>query len=108
MDTDVLFLTPVDQIWDIFGQMNGSQMVAMSPDIVDPAISWYYNKAKFPYVPTLGVNSGVMLMNLTRMRTFGWTDYLEPYLSQYKHDIHYGDQDIINIILHNNTGQSSN
>ena len=46
-------------------------------------------------------------MNLTRMRAFGWTDYLEPYLAQYKLDIVWGDQDIINIIFHHNSGLNS-
>lgn len=104
MDTDVLFLTPVDYIWSLFGRMNGSQMAAMSPESEDFASSWYYRFAKHPYVERLGVNSGVMLMNLTRMRAFGWTDYLEPYLSQYRLSIVWGDQDIINIIFHYNTG----
>ncbi|CAG2162718.1 unnamed protein product [Oppiella nova] len=103
VDTDVLFLTPVDQIWSVFDRMNGSQMAAMSPESEDFASSWYYRFAKHPYVERLGINSGVMLMNLTRMRDFHWTDYLEPYLSQYRLSIVWGDQDIINIIFHYNT-----
>ncbi|CAG2118923.1 unnamed protein product, partial [Medioppia subpectinata] len=87
VDTDVLFLTPVDQMWSIFERMNSTQMAAMSPESEDFASSWYYRFAKHPYVERLGVNSGVMLMNLTRMRDFHWTDYLEPYLAQYRLNI---------------------
>lgn len=48
----------------------------------------------------LGVNSGVMLMNLTKMREFNWVDQLEPIFSQFKLKLTWGDQDIINIIFH--------
>ena len=46
----------------------------------------------------LGVNSGVMLMNLTRMRQFGWEKYVVPIYHEYKNKIVWGDQDIINIV----------
>ena len=48
----------------------------------------------------LGVNSGVMLMNLTRMRQFGWEKYVVPIYHEYKNKIVWGDQDIINIVFH--------
>lgn len=50
--------------------------------------------------PLLGVNSGVMLMNLTRMREFHWEDYVIPVYKEFKLKITWGDQDIINIIFH--------
>lgn len=52
----------------------------------------------------LGVNSGVMLMNLTRMREFHWVDYVIPIYKKYKLKITWGDQDIINIIFHFHSG----
>lgn len=41
-----------------------------------------------------------MLMNLTRMRAFRWTEYVVPIYKKYKLNITWGDQDIINIIFH--------
>jgi UDP-xylose:glucoside alpha-1,3-xylosyltransferase len=84
VDSDVVFLSPVEQIWNFFDRMNSSQMAAMAPKSEEFASSWYYRFAKHPYVERLGVNSGVMLMNLTRMRAFQWHNFWEPYLSQYK------------------------
>lgn len=46
------------------------------------------------------MNSGVMLMNLTRMREFHWEDYVIPIYKEFKLKITWGDQDIINIIFH--------
>jgi hypothetical protein len=45
-----------------------------------------------------------MLMNLTRMRAFSWTDYVVPIYKEYKLKITWGDQDIINIIFHFHPG----
>ncbi|XP_019871716.1 glucoside xylosyltransferase 1 [Aethina tumida] len=100
MDTDTLFLTPVEQIWGHFSKMNGSQMAALAPEHEDPHVGWYNRFAKHPYYGPLGVNSGVMLMNLTRMRAFQWETYVVPIYKKYKLKITWGDQDIINIIFH--------
>ncbi|XP_012286010.1 glucoside xylosyltransferase 1 [Orussus abietinus] len=100
MDTDTLFLAPPEIIWDEFKKMNSSQLAALSPEHEDPHTGWYNRFARHPYYGKLGVNSGVMLMNLTRMREFRWTDYVVPIHKEYRLKITWGDQDIINIIFH--------
>ncbi|KAG5325665.1 GXLT1 xylosyltransferase, partial [Pseudoatta argentina] len=100
VDTDTLFLAPPEKVWDNFKKMNSSQLAALSPEHEDPNTGWYNRFAKHPYYGKLGVNSGVMLMNLTRMRKFRWTDYVIPIHKEYKLKITWGDQDIINIIFH--------
>lgn len=100
VDTDTLFLAPPELIWDEFKNMNSTQLAALSPEHEDPNTGWYNRFAKHPYYGKLGVNSGVMLMNLTRMREFRWTDYVIPIHKEYKLKITWGDQDIINIIFH--------
>ncbi|CAL4152259.1 unnamed protein product [Meganyctiphanes norvegica] len=100
VDTDVLFLSPVDELWRHFSLMNSSHMAAMAPEHEDLATGWYNRFAKHPYYGRLGVNSGVMLMNLTRLRAFSWEEYVVPIYKEYKLQITWGDQDIINIIFH--------
>lgn len=56
-------------------------------------------KFQHPYYGQLGVNSGVMLMNLTRMREFKWNRYMLPLYKEYKLKITWGDQDLINILF---------
>lgn len=68
VDTDVLFLRPVELLWDLFMQFNSSQLAAMAPEHEEPRIAWYNRFARHPYYGATGINSGVMLMNLTRMR----------------------------------------
>ncbi|KAL1494917.1 hypothetical protein ABEB36_010428 [Hypothenemus hampei] len=105
MDTDTLFLTPVESVWAYFNKFNKSQMAALAPEHEDPNVGWYNRFAKHPYYGKLGVNSGVMLMNLTRMRTFKWTEYVVPIYKKFKLHITWGDQDIINIIFHYHPGK---
>ncbi|XP_042232535.1 glucoside xylosyltransferase 1-like [Homarus americanus] len=100
VDTDVVFLAPLEELWSHFYKMNSSHMAAMAPEHEDLATGWYNRFAKHPYYGKLGVNSGVMLMNLTRLRKFGWEEYVVPIYRHYKLSITWGDQDIINIIFH--------
>jgi len=100
VDTDVLFLSPLEEVWSHFGKMNSSQFAGLAPEHEDPNTGWYNRFARHPYYGELGINSGVMLMNLTRMRMFHWEDYLLPVLKEFKLKITWGDQDIINIIFH--------
>jgi len=74
----------------------------MVPEHEDMNIGWYNRFARHPYYGKLGLNSGVMLMNLTRMREFDWISRLEPVLDKYRQYLTWGDQDIINVILHDN------
>ncbi|RWS11165.1 Glucoside xylosyltransferase 1-like protein [Dinothrombium tinctorium] len=87
--------------------MSESQIAAMTPEQEDYSIGWYNRFAKHPYVEPLGVNSGVMLMNLTRMRNIEWASYLPSILDKYDSEIVWGDQDIINIYFHSHKGKIS-
>lgn len=57
------------------------------------------------FLDILGLNSGVMLMNLTRMREFDWISRLAPVLEKYRLYLTWGDQDIINVIFHDHPGK---
>ncbi|KAJ2953346.1 hypothetical protein O0L34_g936 [Tuta absoluta] len=98
VDTDTLFLGPADELWGYFSKFNSSQLSAMALEHENPNLSWYPRFAKHPFYGT-GLNSGVMLMNLTRLRQFGWADYITPIMLKWKLHIPWGDQDILNIIF---------
>uniref|UniRef100_A0A0A9XB39 UDP-D-xylose:beta-D-glucoside alpha-1,3-D-xylosyltransferase n=1 Tax=Lygus hesperus TaxID=30085 RepID=A0A0A9XB39_LYGHE len=99
VDTDVLFLSPPESVWKYFDSMNSTQLAALAPEHEDPNTGWYNRFARHPFYGKLGLNSGVMLMNLTRMRQFQWEKYLVPIYKEYKLKMTWGDQDIINIIF---------
>uniref|UniRef100_A0A3Q0T5H4 UDP-D-xylose:beta-D-glucoside alpha-1,3-D-xylosyltransferase n=1 Tax=Amphilophus citrinellus TaxID=61819 RepID=A0A3Q0T5H4_AMPCI len=113
VDTDVLFLRPMDDIWNLLKSFNGTQLAAMAPEHEVPKIGWYSRFARHPFYGVTGVNSGVMLMNLTRIRStlfknsmipsgLSWDDLLHPLYQKYKNHITWGDQDLLNIIFHYN------
>lgn len=54
VDTDTLFLTPVENVWEHFHKFNASQMAALAPEHEDPNVGWYNRFAKHPYYGKLG------------------------------------------------------
>lgn len=100
MDSDTLFLSPVGEIWELFHNFNNTQFAGMAAEHQDRNSGWYNRFARHPYYEPLGVNSGVMLMNLTRMREFKWQEHILPIFQQYRLQLVWGDQDIINILFH--------
>ncbi|XP_064012270.1 glucoside xylosyltransferase 2 isoform X3 [Pogoniulus pusillus] len=113
VDTDVLFLRPIEDIWHMLKEFNSTQLAAMAPEHEIPKIGWYSRFARHPYYGTTGVNSGVMLMNLTRIRStqfknsitpsgLSWEEMLYPLYQKYKNHITWGDQDLLNIIFYFN------
>ncbi|XP_044278974.1 glucoside xylosyltransferase 1 isoform X3 [Varanus komodoensis] len=113
VDTDILFLRPVDDIWAILKKFNSTQIAAMAPEHEEPRIGWYNRFARHPYYGKTGINSGVMLMNMTRIRRkyfkndmttvrLRWEEILMPLLKKYKLNITWGDQDLLNIMFFHN------
>ncbi|XP_034031354.1 glucoside xylosyltransferase 1-like [Thalassophryne amazonica] len=113
VDTDILFLQPVESIWSLLSHFNSSHLAAMAPEHEEPRIGWYNRFARHPYYGKTGINSGVMLMNMTRLRAksfkndmttvaLRWEEILMPLLQKYKLNITWGDQDLLNIIFHHN------
>ncbi|CAN8022973.1 unnamed protein product [Ixodes persulcatus] len=98
VDSDIVFLRPVEELWSYLGAMDSQQMVAMAPHAEDANVSAYTRYAKHPFVLPYGVNAGLILMNLTRMRNFGWESRLEPMYEKYNRP--FGDQALVNIVLH--------
>lgn len=69
VDSDILFLQPVDRLWALLSHFNSSQLAAMAPEHEEPRIAWYNRFARHPFYGRTGINSGVMLMNMTKMRS---------------------------------------
>lgn len=94
IDCDVIVEKPLDEL---FHTDLGDNCMA--------AVASYHSKFFF-YLQSIGynhrrpyVNSGVMLMNLRRLRNFDMQKNIEQYLKQHRHDLRYADQDIINVLF---------
>ena len=60
-----------------------------------------FSSVKFPTYGTSGLNAGVLLMNLTRIRCFegGWTENILDIVEKYDGSLSLADQDILNILF---------
>ncbi|KAK7103400.1 glucoside xylosyltransferase 2-like isoform X1 [Littorina saxatilis] len=100
VDADAVLLSPLDKMWNYFSRFNSTQMLALVPEHEDPTVSWYHQSSKIPYFGPFGLNSGVILMNLTRLRQVNWSSTLVQYHQVYEKNIVFFDQDLINIYCH--------
>jgi UDP-xylose:glucoside alpha-1,3-xylosyltransferase len=100
VDTDVLFLDDIKNIYNHFKLFNKTQIAALAPEHEWETMGWYNRFARHPYYGKMGLNSGVMLMNLTRMRSFNFIEKMLPFYETYKYNITWGDQCLLNILFH--------
>lgn len=104
LDSDTLFLSSPLEIYEKFKQFNSTQIAGLVQEAENKNTGWYSRFAQHEYYG-LGLNSGVMLMNLKRMRQINWEKSLVPIYEKYNLRIVFGDQDLINIYFNFNPGQ---
>ncbi|XP_018008343.2 glucoside xylosyltransferase 2 [Hyalella azteca] len=96
MDSDVIFLRPPEEFWQIFHEFDEKQFAAAAV-----YVGSYHHIPKDVRYSDVGFNAGLMLYNLTRMRQFpaGWEDQVLNITAEYHSKFKYGDQDILNIFF---------
>ncbi len=128
LDSDLVIVDNLGKLWDQFDSYNSTQWMGLCPEHEVKNIAWYGRLSRHPFYPPYGLNSGVLPMNLTRIRSFDLSDPSEsdkkqrraikqlsatyradPYpLHKMFFDIHtthydnivWGDQDLLNIFMH--------
>ncbi|CAL4164409.1 unnamed protein product, partial [Meganyctiphanes norvegica] len=104
LDTDMIFLRSPEDLWNEFSHFNDMQIAAMGPSNHWKTINQY----KIPYYPPGGINSGLILMNMTRMRQIylgipgadpGWSSAMTKISVNYKNRLILFDNDIFNIFF---------
>ncbi|TGZ66896.1 hypothetical protein CRM22_005112 [Opisthorchis felineus] len=97
LDTDILLNANILYLWDLFANFTQKQIfgAAWEPYSDHP-------RCGEPPIPTGGVNSGVVLMHLSRMREAGWSDMFieetKKILLVYK-DLSGGEQSVLNKLI---------
>lgn len=66
VDTDVLFVNEVFDVWQHFHKMNSSQLAALTPEHEEPNVGWYNRFARHPYYGELG-NSVIIILNNSQL-----------------------------------------
>ncbi|MCL4136350.1 UNVERIFIED_CONTAM: hypothetical protein GTU68_024432 [Idotea baltica] len=99
LDTDMIFMRPPEDLWNHFYQFDSHQLCGMAPNLN------HYDspKIKFPYYGSTGLNAGLWMMNLTRMRNFpgGWINTCMNIYEKYREFRYFNliDQDVANVIF---------
>ncbi|XP_076317285.1 glucoside xylosyltransferase 2-like [Tachypleus tridentatus] len=98
LDTDVLFLRSPKGFWAHLYQMRPFQLMGLSEETPSATLGWYPNHVSaFKIYEDKGVNGGIWLMNLTRLRQHNFTREVLHIYDQYGEYIDFGDQDVVSI-----------
>lgn len=89
----------MENLWKQFNNFNKSHLAALAPEGQVPSLNWYHRFARHPYYGNLGLNSGVMLMDLKKLREIDFVKKIVAIYHQYKLKITWGDQDLLNIFF---------
>lgn len=99
VDTDLIFLRPVEDLWNFFQYFGEDNIAAMTP-----CLSYYGFSSlnQIPYYGSSGLNAGVMMMDLSKARSIrgGWTNLTLSINDAFLPEIRLADQDILNIVFH--------
>lgn len=108
LDTDVLVLEDIAELWGFFATLLDPHPAAAFA-VVENLSGWYIPGIILAHpwpAPGQGVNTGVMLVDLERLRGYNWADLWPPIVRKIIADprlhithTHLADQDIINAIL---------
>ncbi|XP_041969668.1 LARGE xylosyl- and glucuronyltransferase 2-like [Aricia agestis] len=101
LDSDLTFLCDIAELWHLFRNMSSEQYLGL----VENMSNWYYSTGRWPALGR-GYNTGVMLLDLNKMRSKVdwrtlWYETVEDNLRTLK-QTSLADQDVINAIIKNN------
>ncbi|CAH8501160.1 unnamed protein product [Heterobilharzia americana] len=100
LDVDLLVNSDLQELWNYFSEFNSTQMIGL----VANQSPWYLRKTNRVVWPAWGpgFNTGVMLLDLVRLRKFHWSEHwhrtTKSALLRISHAT-LADQDIINAAL---------
>jgi UDP-xylose:glucoside alpha-1,3-xylosyltransferase len=99
-DLDFLFLAPIEELWSHFRIMDERMYIGAAQDNEKGSCLAYYSMTPLPARGPMGLNAGLLLLNLTRMRRADFVSEAVDIYVRNKWAIFLIDQDIINIFVH--------
>ena len=98
IDTDMIFNRDIKQLWSFFHEFDQQQLIGVAGEQ-----STSYTSSNKWLVENHGYNSGVMLMDLKKLRELHWYMFwkaeVSPNLLRY-HSLGLADQDVINSVAY--------
>lgn len=109
MDTDTIVTGNVAELWNNLHKMRKKQFMGVvrnhKPE--EPVKYKVYGCFKTPYLKPLGLNAGLMIMNLTKMRAYGWEEKMLKVYREYSRKTKLEDQILLNILTKLDPGKQS-
>lgn len=101
MDTDSIAIGPLSKLWDEFKEFGPETRFGMSLESVVEN-GWYDSHPEIPVPVEHGVNAGILLMDVSRIRadSDAWLETLDDIANDQTSSNKMGDQDILNQYLH--------
>ena len=98
LDTDIVIMDDIVKLWNIIYKFDNDQFAGIAP------VETHYSNVLLPYYGPVGVglNAGVLLFNLTRMRDMvggGFTEAIRFTWRKYKKQLRLMEQDVLNVIF---------
>ena len=100
-----MVLSPLQELWHHLNKFNRTHLAALAPEGEVAVLNWYHRFARHPFYGQLGLNSGVMLMDLKKLRELKFTKKIIEIYREYKQNIVWGDQDLLNIYFNKYPGR---
>jgi len=103
LDSDTVVLRDLDDLWNLFQYFDVMHYVAATreSEIID---GYYLRHAdpRLPYVYPVGINAGVLLLDLEKLRRMepAWSKEIQDIRYHYDGKLHVGDQDVLNILFY--------
>lgn len=97
-DSDVVFIKPIDELWAKLKEFKPREVMAIAPTAGHALGGSRYNENFIQHDTGLfQINSGVMVMNFTRILNGDWTiSYDEQGKAQATKSLHYGSELLLN------------
>jgi hypothetical protein len=110
IDSDTIVGADISELWDLFGQFNDEQIVGVTREQHKfYCYGWYTRKesmAKLPYFLPTGLNSGVMLVDLAKIRERQVVAKIVKMIAETGgENFMLGDQDVWNLYGNRNPSQ---
>lgn len=105
LDTDMIITGNIAELWGYLGRQTEEQLIGVArnnePEDVHYDEIHIYGFGDIPHVAPKGVNSGMLVMNLTKMREYDWQARIVRLYEDYmKISGWLEDQRLLNIILY--------
>ncbi|CAG0893169.1 unnamed protein product [Darwinula stevensoni] len=102
VDVDILFFEGIEDVWQVFSQLGPEHVIGITMEHEENSTTSIYQTSNghVPHYGKTGIQAGIFVMDLEKVRSWGWKEEIQGILEERQGDIIYKDQDVLNIYGH--------